>query len=408
MSALVLYEDEGFRNFLPLVYWRSVFELRVGRDTLIDRATRKLESHVVGLWTRDWIGKIAQQRCGAPVNVALPAKAILANGRWLSEMPDELPASPCVGMIGAEVAYVHCDERMAERLAWSDMLDPRRREAALADLPRTDAPGRMLRYPWDIVRGLSNELKASFGPSDAGIESNLDERTLLGPKDRIHVGARCTIHPTAVVSAADGPVYIADDVVISAYAVIEGPCYIGPGTRINPHAWLHGGNAIGPVCKIGGELDGCIIQGYTNKQHHGFLGHSHVGSWVNFGAGTSNSDLKNTYGHVRVPICGTEVDTEGMFFGAIIGDHVKTGINSTIPTGASIGFGANVMTSRVGPKFVPSLAWVTDDGAQRGDGVRLLDVASKVMARRNVDLADEEAELFLELADRVTRFEPST
>lgn len=408
MAMLVLYEDEGFRQFLPLLYWRSLFELRFGRDLLIDRAARTLEAPIAGLWTRDWIAKVAQQRCGAPVNVGLTAGTILANGRWLCEKPGEWPAAPCVGMIGGEVAFVHCDARLAEHLTSGEMLNPKRREAALADVPRTDAPGRMLHYPWDIVGGLTDALIADFHAADAGMECDLDPRTVIESPDRIHIGRRAKIHPTATISGEAGPVYIGHDVSLGACAVIEGPCYIGPGTIINPHAWLHGANSIGPVCKIGGEIDGCIIQGYTNKQHDGFLGHSLVGSWVNLGAGTVNSDLKNTYGNVRVPICGTEVDTGGPFFGAVIGDHVKTGINATIPTGAVLGFAANIMTSRVAPKFVPSLAWITDRGTDRGDGERLLDVASKVMARRNVEIADEEVELFLDLDERVKQFEPQS
>jgi UDP-N-acetylglucosamine diphosphorylase/glucosamine-1-phosphate N-acetyltransferase len=406
MTSLVLYEDEGFRQFLPLLYWRSLFELRYGRDLLIDRAARTLDSPIAGLWTRDWIAKVAQQRCGAPVNVGLAPGSILANGRWLCEKSGDWPEAPCVGDIGGEVAFIHCDARLAANLTFGEMLDSKRREIALANVPRIGASGRMLHYPWDIVRGLADALTERFDPADAGMECDLDPRTVIESPDRVHIGRRAKVHPRAAISGDAGPVYISHDVTIGAFALVEGPCYIGPGSTVNPHAWLHGANSIGPVCKIGGEIDGCMIQGYSNKQHHGFLGHSHVGSWVNLGAGTTNSDLKNTYGAVRVPICGTEVDTGGPFFGAVIGDHVKTGINATIPTGAVLGFGANVMTSRIAPKFVPSLAWVTDNGVERGDGVRLLDVAAKVMARRNVELADEEAELFLDLGDRVKRFEP--
>jgi UDP-N-acetylglucosamine diphosphorylase / glucose-1-phosphate thymidylyltransferase / UDP-N-acetylgalactosamine diphosphorylase / glucosamine-1-phosphate N-acetyltransferase / galactosamine-1-phosphate N-acetyltransferase len=136
------------------------------------------------------------------------------------------------------------------------------------------------------------------------------------------------------------------------------------------------------------------------------LGHAYVGSWVNFGAGCNNSDLKNTYGPIRVPINGTEVDSELTFFGAIIGDHAKVGINASIPTGGVIGMGASIAATTMLPKFVPSFAWVTDKSVAPGDPLRALDVASAVMGRRNIDMTDEEVELFLDLGQRVQQYEP--
>jgi acetyltransferase-like isoleucine patch superfamily enzyme len=126
---------------------------------------------------------------------------------------------------------------------------------------------------------------------------------------------------------------------------------------------------------------------------------------VNIGAGANNSDLKNTYGKVRVPINGREIDSGQTFVGAIIGDHAKIGINASIPTGAVIGFGASIASTAMLPKFVPSFAWVTGDRVAPGDPLRAMDVASAMMARRNVDLTDEEVELFSDLGTRVNEFE---
>jgi len=108
---------------------------------------------------------------------------------------------------------------------------------------------------------------------------------------------------------------------------------------------------------------------------------------------------------VRVSLNGTEIDTGLTFFGAVIGDHVKTGINCGIPSGAVLGFAACAATSRLLPKYVPSFGWMTDQGLTAGKPDRLLDVASRVMARRNIDLTDEEVELFLELGTKVRDYE---
>jgi UDP-N-acetylglucosamine diphosphorylase/glucosamine-1-phosphate N-acetyltransferase len=405
MSELVLFEDHGFVGLLPLTFWRTVFELRVGRQILLDRTAQRVGRAVAGVWTRDWIAKVAAQRCGAPANRPLKPGSFLVNGRWLFNEPIAVPKPPHVGLIDGQIAYIVCDETLAGRLTPEDLLARDRAESVLRGLPRSPAPGRLIRYPWDVLVSLLTLLEEDWHEGDAAIDSEVDRKVIIAGREHVHVGERTQIHPTAVIDAGPGPVFISHDVQVGAYAVLEGPLYLGPGTRVQPHAWLHAGNAIGPICKLGGEVAGCAVQGYTNKSHHGYLGHSYVGSWVNFGAGTSNSDLKNSYGRVKVPINGTEVDSGEMFLGAVIGDHVKTAINSSIPTGAVLGFAACAATSRLLPKWVPSFAWVTDDGVTAGNPDRLLDTAARVTARRNIDLTDDEVELFLDLATRVKSYE---
>jgi UDP-N-acetylglucosamine diphosphorylase/glucosamine-1-phosphate N-acetyltransferase len=402
---IVLFEDEAFAHFLPLTYSRSVFELRHGRKILLDRSAQRLGQPVHGIWTRDWIAHVAQLRCGAPANVGVDGRSVLVNGRWLMEGPIDWPAHACVGLSDGQIAYIVCDDALAQRLAPDDLLVADRREAVLAGLPRHETGGYLLSYPWDIVCNVAEALERDWDPAEAVLESPLDPRTHITNPAALSVAAGCRIHPTAVLDADSGPIYIGEQVTIGPLAIIEGPAYLGTGSRVSAQAWLHGGNSIGPVCKVGGELDGCVFQGYANKQHDGFLGHAYVGSWVNIGAGTINSDLKNTYGSVRVSLPGREVDSGQMFFGAILADHVKTGINTTIPTGAAIGFASVVATGKVLPKFVPSFSWLTDEGLASGDPGRLLDTAVKVMARRDVDMSDDEVELFLDLGSRTRLYE---
>ncbi|MHC4698670.1 MAG: putative sugar nucleotidyl transferase [Planctomycetota bacterium] len=405
MKSVVLFEDEGYANLLPLLFWRSVFELRVGRKIMLDHIAQRLGAPIAGVWTRDWISSVAAQRCGAPANQPAGDGTVLINGRWLFDKAPTFETAPCAGMVDGHVAYIVCDAELAANLAPADLCDTTRRELTLAKIPRVEVEGSLIRYPWDIISNLGDLLAGEWKPNNASIESEIDERVCLEPADQIHIGPRSTIHPTAVVDASAGSVFIDHDAQIGAYAIVEGPIYVGPGTQISPHAWLHGGNAIGPVCKLGGEIHGCVIDGYTNKQHAGFLGHSYVGSWVNIGAGCVNSDLKNTYGHVRVPVNRRDVDTGLQFFGAIIADHVKIGINATIPTGGVIGMSATIATTHVIPKFVPSFAWLTDDGLKRGDPGRLLDASVQMMVRRGIDMTDEEVEYYLDLGTRVRSYE---
>ena len=405
MRTIVLYEDESFVDLLPLAMWRFVFELRLGRRSLMDRLAQGLGASLAGVWVRPWMARLAGPRCGAPCNEPVPAGTVLVNGRWVLDEPFKLPKEPCQGVVDGTTVFAVCDAETARQLDPRDLIDAQRSKLALMTLKRVPAPGWLVRRPWDLITRLGQSLENDWKSAEAGFESTPDKRVFVNERERIHVGANTRIHPTACLDAAKGPLFISHDVSIGAHAVIEGPAYIGPGTTINPHAWLHGANAIGPVCKVGGEIDGCLIDGYSNKQHAGFLGHAYVGSWVNIGAGACNSDLKNTYGKIRVPINGRDVDTELQFFGAVIADHVKIGINASVPTGAAIGMASMIGATRVIPKYIPSFSWVTDDRVGAGDPMRLLDVACAAMARRNVEMTDDEVELFIEMGTIAKEFE---
>ncbi|RJP35644.1 MAG: hypothetical protein C4547_09265 [Phycisphaerales bacterium] len=398
MARLIAFEDGGLDGLRPLLLLRTVFELRVGRKILLDRVAEAFGMSAAGVWTRPALAGVAPQRCAALVNQPAAAGDILVNGRWVCTEAVAVPPAPSAGWVGATPAYVHCDDSLARQLSPAVMRDAGQLAGVLRAAPRVDAGGWMLNWPWELIRRNAEMLERDFSEGEAAIEADLPGGVIDGPGDRVHVGVDTRIHRSAVIDATGGPVYVGERVRIGPCAVVEGPIYVGPGTIINPHAWLHGGNSIGPVCKIGGEVNGCIIHGYTNKVHAGFLGHSYVGSWVNLGAGTTNSNLKNTYGTVRVSMDGRSVDTGERFFGALIGDHVKTGIQSTIPTGANLGAAAVIATSAIIPKEVKPLTWLTDAGAERGDIRRLLEIARTAMGRRDVVMTDAEQDLFQSLA----------
>lgn len=398
---IVLFEDEGFRNLLPLTHWNTVFELRAGRKILLDRIAQHLGSPIAGLWTREGYEVVASQRCGAPANRPITEGTVLVNGRWLLNQTPDIPQTPCVGTVGNDdIAYIVCDARLADALSPKVLLNAAERARALQDVERKSTLGYLLHYPWEIVSRLSALLEEDWADSDAVIEIDLDAGRHDASAERLHVGERSTIHRSAMLDTNAGAIFISHDVKIGPHAVIEGPAYVGPGCRIAAHAHLHSGNAIGPVCRIGGEVCGSVIQAYTNKQHFGFLGHCYVGSWVNIGAGATNSNLKNTYGSVRVPVNGNDVDTGLTFFGAIIGDHAKIGINATIPTGAVIGMASCIAGTHTVPKYLPSFSWFTESGLTRGDHLRLLDVATAAMVRRDVDMTDAEVELMTRLGEQ--------
>ena len=197
-----------------------------------------------------------------------------------------------------------------------------------------------------------------------------------------------------VLDASEGPILIADRVSIEPNAIINGPCFIGAGSIVRGGAKLGHGTSLGEECRIGGEVEESIISPYTNKQHEGFIGHSYIGSWVNIGAGSCNSDLKNNYSHVKAWCAGSIKETGRMFLGVIVADHAKIAINTRINTGTVIGFNSNVLTSGFPPKFIPSFTWTLEPELVEFDLEKALTTARRMMDRRNVEFTAETEELF--------------
>src|SRR4029079_9830851 len=149
--------------------------------------------------------------------------------------------------------------------------------------------------------------------------------------------AGATLGQYCVTDTAKGPVLLDEGATVGPYSFLRGPAYVGPRSRVIEHSAIKDAVAVGHTTKIGGEIEASIVERSTTKQHHGFLGHSYLGSWINLGAGTSNSDLKNTYGNVKMEYGGEHVGTGMQFVGCIMGDYAKSAINTAIFTGKTIG-----------------------------------------------------------------------
>ena len=209
----------------------------------------------------------------------------------------------------------------------------------------------------------------------------------------IYIGDNVKIMPGVVLDSTDGAIVIDDDVQIMPNSVIIGPSYIGKKTIIKAVAKIYSNCSFGEYCKIGGELEATIFQGYSNKQHEGFLGHSFICEWVNFGADTNNSDLKNTYSNIIMRLPGKRVPTDKMFIGLMAGDHTKTAINSQFTTGTTCGIHCNLFDSGFFPSQIPSYTWGGKGNSRTYNFEQALDTASKMMARRNRSLNEFEIAL---------------
>jgi UDP-N-acetylglucosamine diphosphorylase/glucosamine-1-phosphate N-acetyltransferase len=267
-------------------------------------------------------------------------------------------------------------------------------ETRLADLGLThiEVEAGSLRWPWDLVTHNPAALEADLAALPGRITGVVDPNVALLARGRIIVEAGARVDPFAVLDARGGPVLIGRDAVVLSHSVIVGPCAIGEGSQVL--GGVVGHSSVGPQCRLAGEVEDSVWQGWANKRHHGFVGHSVVGEWVNLGALTTTSDLKNNYGRVRVWAAGKERDSGSNKLGSIIGAHVKTGIGTLLPTGCSIGAGANCFGGGwFAPKRLPAFSWWDGERTVEHRIEAFLETAAVAMGRRDVTLQPVEAAL---------------
>lgn len=255
--------------------------------------------------------------------------------------------------------------------------------------PAMEVEGLQLQGTFDLVTALERLLAADCADLEAAPRDRIpDGSIVLGDPARVVIRG-ATIEPGVVFDVRRGTVVLDAGVEVQHGTRLEGPLYAGLGTRL-----LGGsirGSVFGPECRIHGEVAASVFLGYANKSHDGFVGHSVVGHWVNLGAGTTTSNLKNTYGLVRLDVAGERIETERLNLGTLFGDHAKTAIGTMLATGTVVGAGASVFGWATPPKFVPPFAWGSD-GTDRLSEEGFLRIAERVMIRRRVELSVERRE----------------
>jgi UDP-N-acetylglucosamine diphosphorylase / glucose-1-phosphate thymidylyltransferase / UDP-N-acetylgalactosamine diphosphorylase / glucosamine-1-phosphate N-acetyltransferase / galactosamine-1-phosphate N-acetyltransferase len=376
-------------NFYPLALSRPIFELRFGMTTLGDKLVAKLGAHDVACFVPPYMADVYRVKTARRVNDIAALKGddlFLVNGRVKASELAVAPVGP------SEVAVDQDGEILYARIAQSDLAKLKGDsieallDSARAVLPAAKQTPAAWNYTWDLVLANPAQLPLDFAAAGhGGIEGQIEEPgAIRGSKKDVYVARGAVVHPMVVIDAEHGPVYLDEGVVVHPFTRIEGPCYVGKNS-ILLGAKCREGNSIGPMCRVGGEIEESIIHGYSNKYHDGFLGHAYVGEWVNLGAMTTNSDLKNDYSNVTVVLDGkTSISTGSTKVGSLIGDHAKTSIGTLINTGAYIGAMTLIATiGRLLPKFLPSFAWYVHGEVTDGFGKkRLYETAKVAMSRR--------------------------
>lgn len=414
---LVIFEPENYRNFFPIAHLRPTFALRCGTGPLYKKIIRNHPGHSVSLFCRDFLADTfattVPDDCTVNELASLDDDLLVINGNlligaWMLE--SDGPEAAGVTEDG-ELLYARITRATAATLPRDNIHSFL--AAAIANLPSHEIMDMdLLRWQWELVSHNSEAIVSDFKLDDRrGIQGWFHESvTVYGPVNRLFVADQAEIHPQVVIDTHGGPVVVESGAVVLPHSRLEGPCYIGPGTHIT-RGNIRAGCSLGPDCRVGGEVEESIIHGRTNKYHDGFLGHSYVGEWVNIGAQTVTSDLKNDYSMVSVYM---QADKNGWEFiptgsqkvGSFIGDHVKTSIGTLLNTGSNIGTGAVLLAADgLAPKFVPSFCWLVDNAASRGFGLEgMLDIARTVVERRGLEF-DGQYEALLELTHAQTSAE---
>jgi UDP-N-acetylglucosamine diphosphorylase/glucosamine-1-phosphate N-acetyltransferase len=389
---IAFYEDRAAERLSPLALARPVFELVCGQFSLRERMLRRCDVSEWGAFLRPYLAETYREaHPEARVNDfgwLGRGTTLLLNGRWLPtlEALSNIAAGDA-GFVNDTLVYLTLDPLESSLLkedSWNNALVQIARSRRMVA-----AAGAVAEYPWDLVNRNADQLSEDFRLRVYGLPQLhvCPQIAIVGPLEKIAVDASARIDPFVVLDSRKGPVSVDAGAVVGSFTHLEGPCHVGHESQLF-RAHVRAGTTIGPGCRVGGEVEASILHAYVNKYHTGFLGHSYVCPWVNLGALTTTSDLRNDYAPVRVPVDGELVESGSTKVGCFIGDHTKTGLGCLFNTGSSIGMMSMILPDgRLLPKHIPPFSrhW-RGELTEVGDLDQHLETVRLSMGRRNQEL----------------------
>ena len=374
----ILFDGSARNQLLPFTYTRPVADIRVGILTIREKWEKMLgftSSTVTEDYLIDKFPMIEMEQ-----NIFINASV--------------LPTKHLVSLIQnlSENKALFIDD---EPLAFFAKEDQEIDFETFDILQYTNDDILRIENTWDIFKLNGEAIKRDFKLLTTDRESQLiPEMTLAFNKDQIFIEEGAVL-PLCSLNANDGPIYIGKDSEIMEGSMIRGPFALCENATIKMGAKIYGATTIGPHSKVGGEVNNCVIFGYSNKGHDGFIGNSVLGEWCNIGADTNNSNLKNNYAEVRL----WDYETEGFaktglqFCGLMMGDHSKCGINTMFNTGTVVGVSANIFGSGFPRNFIPSFSWGGSAGMITYKTNKAFEVAKVVMSRRDIAFTEIDVQI---------------
>ena len=410
---IVLFEDDGWENLQPLTLTRPVWELRVGISTLIEKVKSVLPEAEISFICRDYLAPLVSSKYPeSSVNEFKHSDALFLNGRVIWDKPEffegfvansliYLGGKLAGGFVKGALAVEGADWQAGKTMdTLNELLSFKER---MCGLFRREIEAKIVEYPWDIVDftpgQISRDLQNMNGLREIKSQRYKNQGVYIVSGHGVFTDGNIALAPGVVLDSSEGPIFLGDKVKIMPNAVIQGPASIGAGSLVKIGAKIYEGTSAGPVCKLGGEIEKTVIQGYSNKQHEGFLGHAVLGEWCNIGAGTENSDLKNNYTPVKVRIGKKRISSGKIFVGLFMGDHSKTGINTTFNTGTVVGVGSMAYGAGFQPRYIPSFNWSDGSKLIPADLNSTVKTAKTVLARRDIKMTGEEVSVLKRVYD---------
>ncbi|MEI7942161.1 MAG: putative sugar nucleotidyl transferase [Candidatus Riflemargulisbacteria bacterium] len=415
MKNIVIYEDISEPWFSPLDQLRAVFEIKAGMFSFLERIFLLYPESRHHLFYRDNLKGVVRKRYPAffhnTLNVGLDV--LFINGRVVvdNKLKNEISNIEeeflllngdkviCFRLKGNKVASF-VEEGIKQKFSDKYVLNYFRQTQGYII---KNIVAKRFENIWQIISDNGEMIRLDFEIVDKGglVLSRVETHTALTNEKDIYIGKHSTISPFVHIDATKGPVYIGRGVEIKSNVLIEGPVFIDNGAKIYP-GYIRENTSIGENCRVGGEVEGSIFLANSNKYHAGFVGHSYVGEWVNFGAMATTSDLKNNYKEIILDLGEEEVASGTRLIGSIIGDHCKFGIGTMINSGTIFGVAVNVVGSNFKlPKRVSAFSWIVDGSRDVFLFDKFIETAKVVVSRRNKELSPEEISLFEQLYSKL-------
>ncbi|MCO6493160.1 MAG: GlmU family protein [Phaeodactylibacter sp.] len=396
MVRIILFDNEARDRLLPLTFIRPACEIRLGILTIREKWQRYLQGKVSYI-TQDYLAEkypIDHSKVNYIINGSvLPSPQLV---RLIQQM-DFNEAF----LRGEELIAAKLDEEQIENLIRDEDI------GELRGYDLEDTPYIKIDNLWDIFIHNAQAIAEDFELLTKGRQSQPVSGTnqILGPAGQVFLEPGAQVE-CATLNTTYGPIYLGKGTEVMEGSHIRGPFALCENATVKMGAKIYGGTTVGPHSKVSGELNNCVILGYSNKAHEGYLGNSVIGEWCNIGADANTSNLKNNYEKVKLWNYPTEsfVDTGQQFCGLIMGDHSKSGINTMFNTGTVIGVSSNVFGEGFPRNFIPSFSWGGKQGFQTYRTDKAFETAERVMARRGVDFDIQERLILLRVFEDTAKF----
>lgn len=379
---IILHDNNNHLNFAPLTLTKPVGKLRMGILTCEERWQAHFPKATISFQTEDYLSErfpLLNAENNIIINAAVIVNEMIAS--WVSELifgQTLLINDQLIATHGVELGEGEIIKKELEDLV-------------------------LLENRWDIYQLNAAVLQLDFDQITKGRNSKplSATNTVIGDSKLVFLEEGAKVE-AAILNTTSGPIYLGKNAEIMEGSVVRGGLAMCESSALKLSTKIYGATTLGPHCKVGGEVNNCVFQAYSNKGHDGFLGNSLVGEWCNLGADTNSSNLKNNYGKVKTHsyVENKLVQTDVQFMGLTMGDHSKCGINTMFNTATVVGVSSNIYGADFPDKLIGDFMWGGGNKWENFKFEKAIEVAENMMGRRGVELSPEDKAILKYLFDK--------